>query len=148
MTSSQESFGPWARIQMLWAQPVIANVTKYVWCIIMITFYVSVWILLPFCFIFGWVLVLGLSWKFWEGFTVFSKCIFLIYDTTQKRSTEGCSKFKSPETRQVQEYLYLWPKHIFVTLFQKLTITKLCETSWIHEFKCTFKPEQNVDKKV
>ena len=27
----------------------------------------------------------------------------IYYSMKQKRSTEGCSKFKSPETRQVQE---------------------------------------------
>ena len=32
----------------------------------------------------------------------------------QKRSTEGCSKFKSPETRQVQERLVSTLKHMQV----------------------------------
>ena len=34
--------------------------------------------------------------------------------TRQKRSTEGCSKFKSPETRQVQERLVLTLEHMQV----------------------------------
>ena len=33
--------------------------------------------------------------------------IDILIDLKQKRSTEGCSKFKSPETRQVQEKLVL-----------------------------------------
>ena len=41
-----------------------------------------------------------------------------IYDiqlsNKQKRSTEGCSKFKSPETRQVQERLVSTLKHMQV----------------------------------
>ena len=36
------------------------------------------------------------------------------YDTKQKRSTEGCSKFKSPETRQVQERLVSTLEHMQV----------------------------------
>ena len=38
-------------------------------------------------------------------------CIMLI---KQKRSTEGCSKFKSPETRQVQERLVSTLEHMQV----------------------------------
>ena len=34
--------------------------------------------------------------------------------TKQKRSTEGCSKFKSPETRQVQERLVSTLEHMQV----------------------------------
>ena len=34
-----------------------------------------------------------------------------MYDIRQKRSTEGCSKFKSPETRQVQERLVSTLEH-------------------------------------
>ena len=36
------------------------------------------------------------------------------YDNKQKRSTEGCSKFKSPETRQVQERLVSTLEHMQV----------------------------------
>ena len=35
-------------------------------------------------------------------------------DKKQKRSTEGCSKFKSPETRQVQERLVSTLEHMQV----------------------------------
>ena len=35
-------------------------------------------------------------------------------ETKQKRSTEGCSKFKSPETRQVQERLVSTLEHMQV----------------------------------
>ena len=36
------------------------------------------------------------------------------HDCKQKRSTEGCSKFKSPETRQVQERLVSTLEHMQV----------------------------------
>ena len=35
-------------------------------------------------------------------------------DSKQKRSTEGCSKFRSPETRQVQERLVSTLEHMQV----------------------------------
>ena len=36
------------------------------------------------------------------------------WDSKQKRSIEGCSKFKSPETRQVQERLVSTLEHMQV----------------------------------
>ena len=58
----------------------------------------------------------------WEGqcfnlrfFSVFSFIHFVYMNITkQKRSTEGCSKFKSPETRQVQERLVSTLEHMQV----------------------------------
>ena len=41
-------------------------------------------------------------------------CIHTIVIMKQKRSTEGCSKFKSPETRQVQERLVSTWEHMQV----------------------------------
>ena len=37
----------------------------------------------------------------------------------QKRSTEGCSKFKSPETRQVQERLVSTLEHMQVPTWDR-----------------------------
>ena len=37
-----------------------------------------------------------------------------VYPIKEKRSTEGCSKFKSPETRQVQERLVSTLEHMQV----------------------------------
>ena len=46
---------------------------------------------------------------------VFTAVVFLLDNTKQKRSTEGCSKlFKSPETRQVQERLVSTLEHMQV----------------------------------
>ena len=50
---------------------------------------------------------------YYAGFNfISSKDINRIYK--QKRSTEGCSKFKSPETRQVQERLVSTLEHMQV----------------------------------
>ena len=43
-----------------------------------------------------------------------SKLFRNAYSIKQKRSTEGCSKFKSPETRQVQESLVSTFEHMQV----------------------------------
>ena len=40
--------------------------------------------------------------------------IFTMFPSKQKRSTEGCSKFKSPDTRQVQERLVSTLEHMQV----------------------------------
>ena len=40
--------------------------------------------------------------------------ICVLHFKEQKRSTEGCSKFKSPETRQVQERLVSTLEHMQV----------------------------------
>ena len=51
------------------------------------------------------------SWSTTDRAFMFHMCI--PYDK-QKRSTEGCSKFKSPETRQVQERLVSTLEHMQV----------------------------------
>ena len=51
-----------------------------------------------------------------EG-AIFYKTISVLFDYIvgkQKRSTEGCSKFKGPETRQVQERLVSTLEHMQV----------------------------------
>ena len=45
--------------------------------------------------------------------------------TKKKRSTEGCSKFKSPETRQVQESLVSTLEHMQVPKWDSLKQFKL-----------------------
>ena len=65
----------------------------------------------------GVVCVVTLSlWHFcwYRGFchrTGSDLLLFVCICTKQKRSTEGCSKFKSPETRQVQERLVKYSKY-------------------------------------
>ena len=49
--------------------------------------------------------------------------IFLIKTKEQNRSTEGCSKLKSPETRQVQERLVSTLEHMQVPKWDR---TSLC----------------------
>ena len=52
-----------------------------------------------------------------DGYKICSYCntnVDVIDCTKQKRSTEGCSKFKSPETRQVQERLVSTLEHMQV----------------------------------
>ena len=44
--------------------------------------------------------------------------IYFVSYRRQKRSTEGCSKFKSPETRQVQERLVSTLEHMQVPNFK------------------------------
>ena len=51
----------------------------------------------------------------------------------QKRSTEGCSKFKSPETRQVQERLVSTLEHMQVPKWD-LHIT--FHISLVYHFSC------------
>ena len=58
--------------------------------------------------------------EFLENFQFFCISTFCTHGTLvticakQKRSTEGCSKFKSPETRQVQERLVSTLEHMQV----------------------------------
>ena len=58
------------------------------------------------------------------------KCSILFNDDNvkQKRSTEGCSKLKSPETRQVQERLVSTLEHIQVPKWDRITglLKSLC----------------------
>ena len=61
-----------------------------------------------------------LSWKYWKmprkwKILIFKKChVYNCLSSKKNRSTEGCSKLKSPGTRQVQERLVSTLEHMQV----------------------------------
>ena len=62
----------------------------------------------------GQIILLWGTQSYWGQIILLWGNTILLWGNKQKRSTEGCSKFKSPETRQVQERLVSTLEHMQV----------------------------------